>query len=98
MPFRCSPHKGVLHTFYFRGFAILSFAFRFSLLLLCLYCKVRDWHKSRCVRITQSTAAPLYFSSQHEKTVPIVAEEMSQVLFYIVTGIKGAMVFWQNAI
>ena len=27
-----------------------------------------------------------------EKRVPIVAEEMSQVLFSIVTGIKGAMV------
>ena len=32
---------------------ILLFLFRFSLLLLCMCCKVRDLHMSRCVRITK---------------------------------------------
>ena len=32
---------------------ILPFFFRFSHLMLCICCKVRDLHMSRCVRITK---------------------------------------------
>ena len=42
---------------------------------------------------TQGAVASVYDThTTQEKRVPIVAEEMSQVLFSIVTGIKGAMV------
>ena len=73
--------------------SILSFFFRFSLLMLCICCKVRDLHMSRCVRITkhkqqQRSCILVQTHTQHKKRVPIVAEEMSQVLFSIVTGIK----------
>ena len=73
--------------------SILSFFFRFSLLMLCICCKVRDLHMSRCVRITkhkqqQRSCILVQTRTQHKKRVPIVAEEMSQVLFSIVTGIK----------
>ena len=42
---------------------------------------------------SSSSALAFWFTTrtQHKKRVPIVAEEMSQVLFSIVAGIKGAM-------
>ena len=75
---------------------MLSFFFRFSLLMLCLCCKVRDRHTSRCVKITkhkeqQRSCIFVQTRTQHKKRVPIVAGEMSQVLFSIITGIKRAM-------
>ena len=72
---------------------ILPFFFRFSLLMLCICCKVRDLHMSRCVRITkhkqqQRSSILVQTRTQHKKRVSIIAEEMSQVLFSIVPGIK----------
>ena len=76
----------------------LPFFFRLSLLMLCLCCKVRDTrHTSHCVKTTKHNSSALVFwpttHTQHKKRVPIVEEEMSQVLFSIVTGIKGAMIW-----
>ena len=72
---------------------ILSFFFRFSLRMLCLCCKVRDLYTLCCVKKqnTSNSSALVFWlmtRTQHKKRVPIVAEEMSQVLFSIVTGIK----------
>ena len=67
--------------------------FRFSLLMFCICCKVRDRHTARCVEITkhkeqQRSCIFVQTRTQHKKRVPIVAGEMSQVLFSIITGIK----------
>ena len=59
---------------------ILLFFFRFSLLMLCICCKVRDLHMSRCVRITkhkqqQRSCILVQTRTQHKKRVPTVAEK-----------------------
>ena len=59
---------------------ILPFFFRFSLLMLCICCKVRDFHMSRCVRITkhkqqQRSCILVQTRTQHKKRVPTVAEK-----------------------
>ena len=97
---QCAIHNR--HTFYFRGFVDLVILLSHSLFLLCLNCKVRDWHASLCVKTTkheQQQRPCIMVYNTHttqealdKKRVPIVAEEMSQVLFSIVTGIKGAMI------
>ena len=59
---------------------ILPFFFRFSLLMLCICCKVRDLHMSRCVTITkykqqQRSCIFVQTRTQHKKRVPTVAEK-----------------------
>ena len=49
---RVETHVGFIRSI-LEDSSILSFFFRFSLLMLCLCCKVRDWHTSRCVKTTK---------------------------------------------
>ena len=72
---------------------ILPCFFRLSLLMLCVCCKVRDFHMSRCVRITkqkqqQRSCILVKTRTQHKKRVPRAAEAISQVLFSFFIGIK----------
>ena len=69
---------------------------RFSLLASCVLLFMQKFRDSLCMQSTkvpkqnkqQRSCILVQTRTQHKKRVPIVAEEMSQVLFSIVTGIK----------
>ena len=69
---------------------------RFSLLASCVLLFMQKFRDFLCMQSTevpkqnkqQRSCILVQTRTQHKKRVPIVAEEMSQVLFSIVTGIK----------
>ena len=72
---------------------MLSFVFRFSLLMLCICCKVRDRHTSRSVIIKkhkkqQRSCIFVKTRTQQKKRKAGSRRKMSQVLFTIFTGKK----------